>query len=208
MSEPQDTCICFDFGGVLVEILHTWDEILKTVEIEKSQTFGRLADCPILDRFQEGVTTYGEYLRELAEKLEIKTEEAHKVHEGIILREYPHAFKQIKALRKQGFSLGVLSNTNKPHIKHVFNDGAFPLVHFIQHFVTSYEAGFNKPEPEIYEYFQECADFPPEKIIFFDDAPKNVEGAKQAGWTAYLIDPKGNPQEQIAQKLKDHNLIQ
>jgi FMN phosphatase YigB (HAD superfamily) len=41
----------------------------------------------------------------------------------------------------------------------------------------------------------------PEEILFFDDLPENIDGARAAGWRAVLIDPDGDPAAQVMTAL-------
>lgn len=44
-----------------------------------------------------------------------------------------------------------------------------------------------KPSREIYELHASNFGLDPAKILFFDDSPKNVEGARHAGWNAEIF---------------------
>jgi 2-haloacid dehalogenase len=44
-----------------------------------------------------------------------------------------------------------------------------------------------KPDPGIYAHHAEAFGLKPEATLFFDDSPKNVEGARAAGWNAELF---------------------
>ncbi len=51
----------------------------------------------------------------------------------------------------------------------------------------SFEIGLHKPEPEIYEKLIDRIGEKPENLVFFDDAPQNVNGAKAAGIKGILF---------------------
>ncbi|MBO9400045.1 HAD family phosphatase [Shimia sp. R9_3] len=50
--------------------------------------------------------------------------------------------------------------------------------------VVSGEEGVIKPDPRIFEMLCERASVAPANCVFIDDSPKNVDGAKAAGWDA------------------------
>lgn len=50
--------------------------------------------------------------------------------------------------------------------------------------VDSSEVGKRKPEPEIYEMTCELLGVQPQRAVFIDDIPWNIEGAEQVGLTA------------------------
>ncbi len=52
---------------------------------------------------------------------------------------------------------------------------------------VSGEAGMIKPDPAIYRLHAETFGLAPAATLFIDDSPKNVEGAKQAGWNAVVF---------------------
>lgn len=75
------------------------------------------------------------------------------------------------------------SNTSVCHMRTVFERiGSFSDC--IEGGVYSYEAGCIKPEPEIYELFEEKYGVPD---FYFDDNRDNVAGAKKRGWNAFVF---------------------
>lgn len=45
-----------------------------------------------------------------------------------------------------------------------------------------------KPEPEIYATLEAQSGIPPDKLLFTDDRPENVDAARARGWQAHLFD--------------------
>lgn len=85
--------------------------------------------------------------------------------------------------RAKGFPLYVLSNLaeyNKEAIEMKF-DYFFTLFNRL---FFSYELGLLKPAPEIYSSVCAIIETPPEKCIFIDDLPENVDGARSIGMKA------------------------
>lgn len=54
--------------------------------------------------------------------------------------------------------------------------------------VISYEAGANKPDRRIYEKLVEASGVLPSEIVFADDNPESVEGAKSVGITTFFYE--------------------
>jgi HAD superfamily hydrolase (TIGR01509 family) len=50
------------------------------------------------------------------------------------------------------------------------------------------ELGLVKPHREIFDHVIRDLAVSPRRIAFFDDTPVNVEAAREAGLTAYLVD--------------------
>ena len=51
---------------------------------------------------------------------------------------------------------------------------------------ASCSVGVRKPEVAYFELVQKRLGLPPRQIVFWDDAPNNIEAALAAGWAAYL----------------------
>jgi putative hydrolase of the HAD superfamily len=89
----------------------------------------------------------------------------------------------IRAIREAGYKTGVLSNMphdfleNEPEVLRLF-DLCDPCI-------FSCRYNLIKPEPAIYQVLIDALGCAPEEIIFFDDLPVNVEGARNMGITAY-----------------------
>ncbi len=73
----------------------------------------------------------------------------------------------------------LLSNTDAIHYGWVTEK--YQIMRHFDDKVVSFEAGFRKPEPEIYRETIARAACPPAEIFFADDRPENVQGALEAG---------------------------
>jgi FMN phosphatase YigB (HAD superfamily) len=67
--------------------------------------------------------------------------------------------------------------------------------------------GLAKPDPEIYRALQQDAEVAPERILFFDDLPENVNAARDLGWRAVLVDPARETAPQIRTALREQGLL-
>jgi HAD superfamily hydrolase (TIGR01509 family) len=79
-----------------------------------------------------------------------------------------------------------LSNTNEVHLEWLKREYPGLMGKFTRVF-ASHEIGARKPYPGIYRKVAEELQCRPEEIVFFDDLPANVEGARKAGLEAYLF---------------------
>lgn len=73
------------------------------------------------------------------------------------------------------------SNTSRLHLDEVVRKNLFG--HLVTGGIYSFEAGFMKPEEEIYHIFENTYGVP---VAYFDDTAVNVSAAKQLGWNAHL----------------------
>lgn len=67
---------------------------------------------------------------------------------------------------------------------------------------VSGEVALIKPDPAIYRLHAETFGLAPEAALFIDDSPKNVEGARQAGWNAVHFTGAAR----LAEDLRDHGI--
>lgn len=78
-----------------------------------------------------------------------------------------------------------LTNTNEIHLEYI--RARFPLLSRFTRVFASHEMGRRKPYPGIYRDVARELDLEPSRIIFFDDLPANVEGARRAGLEAHVF---------------------
>lgn len=89
----------------------------------------------------------------------------------------------IANLQSGGLRTGILSNLPHPLAEEL------RAIEFVKHFdqVTfSCELGVTKPNRAIYEHAVNGLDLPPGDILFLDDRPDNVDGARAAGLQSEL----------------------
>jgi putative hydrolase of the HAD superfamily len=100
----------------------------------------------------------------------------------------PAAVALMDDTRAAGRPLGVLSNDAYTFVGPAFFAGR-PEFADLDAFVDSTEIGVRKPAPEAYLAAAGALATPPDRIVFLDDTPACVEGARAVGMTALLVDP-------------------
>ncbi len=93
----------------------------------------------------------------------------------------------IRRLDEAGHRLCLLSNTNQLHVDHFLPTYAETFDRFDGH-VFSHEAGYAKPEPEIYDLAVETLGLSPEETFYLDDKPENVAMGREKGFQAVLYE--------------------
>jgi putative hydrolase of the HAD superfamily len=88
-------------------------------------------------------------------------------------------------LRRRGFPLILLSNTNETHIRWVRS--TFDILDRFDHCVLSYEVGAMKPDPRIYAAAIAASGFDPSECFYTDDIPEYVEQGCAAGLQAEVF---------------------
>ncbi len=92
----------------------------------------------------------------------------------------------LNELKKQGVILGLISNVDQDITTLLENLG---LVNLLQVVVTSQDAGFNKPSPEIFQEAVKRAGVQASEALYVGDQYQiDVVGANQAGMKGILID--------------------
>ncbi len=101
-----------------------------------------------------------------------------------MMTEWPDMLSHVEAI-KQNHEVALLTNNSMmlkdalyevaPALEPIFGDRGH----------ASAEFGTRKPDPDIYLAVCEKYGFKPEEALFVDDRPDNVEGAREAGLTAY-----------------------
>ena len=90
----------------------------------------------------------------------------------------------MKELKSSGYRIGILTNMATKFfdrcVRHVFAEH----IALADALVVSGKAGVSKPDARIYRMLEGQIGVSPEQILFFDDNPLNVQGAKSCGWNA------------------------
>jgi HAD superfamily hydrolase (TIGR01509 family) len=119
-----------------------------------------------------------------------------QIHNLILKEPYPGTLELIEELNDRGIITACLSNTNEPHWV-AMQSGRFPNITSLKFTGVSHEMRLHKPEPSIYEAFENMVCALPPEILFFDDLEENVEAAIERGWKAYWIDHSKDTAEQM-----------
>jgi glucose-1-phosphatase len=102
---------------------------------------------------------------------------------------------------KDKTALGLLSDTDPLHWNHLRS--TYPHVAAIDKPTLSYEIGFGKPDKQCYLAAAANTGRPPEKCLFIDDLPANVEGAITAGMKSVQFQSA----DQIRRALEDYRIL-
>lgn len=189
--------VCFDLGGVLVRINRNWEDALYEAGI-RNGVVGELTAFPLLEQFQIQAISEDEYLEALQQFLRVEdAAQALTVHNLILRDPYPGTLELIEELHDQGVITGCLSNTNAPHWQEMEYSGRFPNFNALQHRVASQELRLQKPDPEMFQAFEDLTKTRPHEIVFFDDTEEHVEAARDRGWKGFWIDHSGDTAEQM-----------
>ena len=103
------------------------------------------------------------------------------------------AYTVIPSLRESGYTLGVVSNRDKPYQDEINGLGMGDYFHFS---MAAGEVQSWKPDPGIFEHALKRTGGTPEETLYIgDNYFADVVGARRAGLQPVLYDPKGLFQE-------------
>ncbi|MBC8065838.1 MAG: HAD-IA family hydrolase [Chlorobia bacterium] len=196
--------VCFDLGGVLIRITQRWREAAEYAGVAILADLApdaHLQDEQFFDDFQAGAIDDEKYLRALATYLGVSLEDSLRVHNHIMVEPYKDVDRIVVALNEAGFVTGCLSNTNLSHWHDMGNSGRFPAHKAIQIKMASHLVRLQKPDPAIFQKFEETVCASRDEIVFFDDSKTNIATAASLGWQANLIDPTKETAPQIVHGL-------
>lgn len=218
MANGSARVVCFDLGGVLVRLCQTWAEACTRAALP-ARNAEYLASLGWRElrrhagaRYQSGQIECAGYFAELAALSEglFSAAEFEQLHHAWTLEHYPGALELVRALNAlPGMITACLSNTNHAHwVRLVSADGnnEYPAVVELRYQLASHLLGCAKPDARIYQLayakLSEAANpggspLRPSDIVFFDDLSENVRAARDAGWTAFAVDPSGDTVAQM-----------
>lgn len=188
--------IIFDFGGVIVNHTDptTFEYVSKRFNIEYEAVASTINE--LLVEYHKGKISDKEFWIRFSKKVgkDLPSDYEKFWKETYIseVRRTPGVEEIITRLRKDGYKLGILSNTIPPHVKHnrkmQYYDG-FDVV------ILSCEVGMQKPDQEIYELTTKKLGTDPQNCVFIDNLQENLEPARDIGMKTILFES--------AQQLKE-----
>ena len=197
-DERKIDTIVFDIGNVLVNF--AWEDFLrnKGYDEEMVQRMGKasvfsddwvqwdiglLSSEEIAELFAQNDPEIGDELRKSFTDLD----------DVVTLRE--RTIPWIHALKDAGYRVLYLSNFSKQAY-----DGCPEAMAFLDHTdggILSYRDHVVKPGKEIYQLLMQRFDLVPEKTVFIDDTPVNIDTAISLGWHGIVF----KDYEQVDRKL-------
>ena len=185
--------IIFDLGAVLLNISYQ-----KTIEefdklgIKNSSTFySKKLQTNIFNLLETGEISESDFIKEIQKHCTEATDTQILYAWNAMILDLPlHRVELLKQLKKD-FNLYLLSNTNSIHITEFENKiGSKQYKEFYQLFdkvYYSHKIGHRKPNAEAFQLIIEENNLIAEEILFIDDSPQHIEGAKKLGIKTYHL---------------------
>ena len=201
--------IVFDFGGVIADIsrdkaVQAFFKIgLKDAEIR----LDKYHQTGIFQELEEGKLSVDEFRKELSKLCirELTIEEVQQAWMGFITGIDIRKLDYILELKKS-YRIYILSNTN-PYVMSwacspQFSSQGKSLADYCEKLYLSYQIGYTKPEPEIFNFMIKDSKITPSETMFVDDGSVNIGIGKKLGF--YTFQPQNDTdwREELTQLLK------
>lgn len=118
------------------------------------------------------------------------------------LRANPGTLKLAHDIRTHGVRTAILSNMPHDLLSELRKN--FGWLHDFEVQVWSCEHGIIKPDPAIYELCLRQLNCQPQRVLFFDDRPRNVKAAQASGMEAYVFESAEHATAIVNKGLNSH----
>ncbi len=192
--------LLFDLGGVVIDIdfgraVASW---AAAAGVPVGAIRARFSFDEAYQRHERGEIAADVYFAALRSSLRIDVPDAVLVRgwNAIYVDEVP-GIREILRAAAERLPLYAFTNSNPTHYAFCSARYADVLKSFRKVFVSS-ELGVRKPERAAFEAIGVAIGVPLERILFFDDPPVNVEGARTIGMPAVLVRSPADVAEALA----------
>lgn len=198
--------LLFDLGGVIMGL--DWDRCFQRWAAAGGTDPARLRarysfDAPY-ERHERGEIAEADYYRSLRDSLGIDISDGEWAEGwGAIFTDEIEPITALVARVKDRVPVYAFSNTNAAH-RRTWQRQFAPAVALFREVFTSCDLGVRKPERESFHRVAKEIGVAPHEILFFDDTPENVEGARAAGLQSVLVRSPGDVERALEPWLGSH----
>lgn len=164
-------------GGSPEDLAHVQNQ-MQTQEIWNDLERGKISPPAFRDRLREAL------------EVNASDKELNQAWNSLCvgpLLEYVPLLRQLS----EKYDLVLLSNTNPIHWEFLLS-GAQTLFEPFHHLFLSFEMGYRKPEPQMFEQVLKWRNWSPENCLFFDDTPANLDIAAKLGIQTRFVEQSDN----------------
>ena len=189
-SSPWDA-VLFDYGRVLC-YAPSREELLDfaaVTGVSEAVFFELYSNTR--DHYDRGHADYREHWQRFAEAAEVQI--SHSTVERMVAMESdmwtrlnPEMLELAREIKSRGLKTAILSNMPFDLLAELRRK--FDWLDEFDVQIWSCELGVIKPDAEIYHACLAALDCEAERALFFDDRPRNVEGARQIGIQAHVFE--------------------
>lgn len=176
---------------------HAWDARLR---LPPGSVEGIVHGCDAWVCAQCGEITDAAYWQAVAAELGLGTAELTRLQRDFYADDHLDSdlIAFIRELRAEDVRVGLLSNNSMALVDDL---AALNVIDVFDARVISAAIGVMKPAPKAYHAVLGALGISPERALFVDDSPANVEGARAVGMAAVLFSPDVDLREIVADWL-------
>ena len=203
--------VMFDLGGVIITLNQPGAvERFKELGLENaSEMLDPYRQQGIFGDVEEGLISAESFRQELSKLIgrELTFDECRYGWLGYVKELPKRNLEVLRELRRQGYRLLLLSNTNPFMMSWVmspdFDGEGHSLNDYMDACYLSYELKCMKPDDQMFRSVLMKEKTFPFEILFVDDGPRNVAVASQMGFRTFCPENGADWTEEIFERLKD-----
>lgn len=181
--------IAFDFGGVIIrQNQQQAVERFKQIGLlDAEERLGAYTQQGIFGQLEEGKITAEDFRWQLSLLIgrAVTIEDCSYAWRGYCDGLPQRNLEALQRLRREGYGLSILSNTNPFMmgwaLSQDFDGNGHSLADYVDALYLSYQMKVMKPSAEIFRRVLEAEGVRPEELLFVDDSSHNISAAQQLG---------------------------
>lgn len=201
--------IVFDFGGVIADIdrEQAVQAFIRLGVKDADRILDKYHQTGIFQELEEGTLTEEAYRNELGKLCgrTLSWEEVQQAWLGFFTGIDVRKLHYLETLRREGYKLYVLSNTN-PYVmgwacSERFSSEGKPLTAYFKKLYLSYQIGCTKPDRRIFEFMLTDSKMQPEETLFVDDGASNIAAGRELGMYTFQPENGSDWRDELAKLL-------
>ena len=185
--------IIFDLGGVLLNISYqNAIEEFEKLGIENSSAFySKKLQTNIFNLLETGEISENEFVKVIKQSYKSITPKQIIYAWNSMLLNLPKNRINFLINLKKKYQIFLLSNTNEIHInkfKNIMGEEEYnKFYNLFNKIYYSHEIGMRKPNAEAFRLILDENNLKTKEVLFIDDSPQHIEGAKKLGMQTYHL---------------------
>ena len=186
--------IIFDLGAVLLSINYklTITEFAKLGVKNADSFYSKEVQKNLFNELETGKISADSFLKLLQKETENASKNEVRIAWNAMLLALPKERIELLKKLKKDFPIYLLSNTNSIHIsefrKKIGESKYQEFYNLFDKVYYSHEIGFRKPNKEIFQLILDENNLNADEVLFIDDSPQHIEGAKNLGIKTYHLE--------------------
>lgn len=189
-EENHIRAVIFDLGNVLINFDHriAAKKISEFTKKDPQEIYSLFFDSGLTALFEEGKISPQDFFLKVKEALgaSLSYEQFLSIWNRIFfLTKENQAVHDLAGGLASRYRVALLSNINILHFEYLKKN--FSIFDPFRYVITSFEAGFRKPDPLIYRQALEKINVLPQEAFYTDDRPELIAGASRLGIQGFVF---------------------